>query len=158
MVDFNRTDSLPSLESVFSRPEAVGGEGPFFVRWTLLAPALFVRTGWLPGWCRDTRKEESGRKPDGDVMFPDCPGVSLVAACTGKPVVFSGYDSVDGIKNTQLAVPAGSCYVFRCAKRDAANSLVTRLHLQRKSDFGSQGFGIGVCSFIAPPTDSKFQK
>ena len=148
LVDFDRDDSLPSFELEFPKPVMEDGKGPFFVRWTLLAPALFVRTGWLPGWCRDTNKNESARKADGSVMFPDCTGTSLVAACTGKPIVFSGYDSVDGVKDTQLAVPAGSCYVFRCNTREAAEALVARLHLQRQSDFGSQGFGIGVCSFV----------
>lgn len=151
LVDFDRDDALPSIEREIPAPEAKEGAGPFFVRWTLLAPALFTRTGWLPGWCRDTGKDESARKPEGTVMFPDCTGASLVAACTGKPVVFSGYDSVEGVKDTQLAVPAGSCYVFRCDTREAAKSLVARLHLQRKSDFGSQGFGIGVCSFVEQP-------
>ena len=150
LVDFDRDDSLPSLEREFPRPEVKERNGPFFVRWTLLAPALFVRTGWLPGWCRDTNKDETARKSDGSVMFPDCVGASLVAACTGKPVVFSGYDSVDGVKDTQLAVPAGSCYVFRCDTREVAKALVARLHLQRQSDFGSQGFGVGVCSFVNP--------
>ena len=153
LVDFNADTSLTTLESLFPRPSMPDGSGSLFLRWTLLAPALFVRTGWLPGWCLDTNKDEAVRKPDGTVMFPDCPGVSLVAACTGKPVVFSGYDTVDGIKDTQLAVPAGSCYVFRCETREGAEALVTRLHLQRKSDFGSQGFGIGVCSYINPPLE-----
>lgn len=152
LVDFDSDTDLATLESRLSKPDEPDGPGPFFVRWTLISPALFVRTGWIPGWCLDTNKDESARKPDGTVMFPDCPGVSLVAVCTGKPVVFSGYDTVDGIKDTKLAVPAGSCYVFRCETRKAAEALVARLHLQRQSDFGSQGFGIGVCSFIAPPT------
>ena len=151
LVDFDRDDSLPSLADQFPIPSLDEGDGPFYVRWTLLAPALFVRTGWLPGWCCDTTPDEAARKPKGTVMFPDCGSVSLVAACTGKPVVFSGYDSIDGVKDTKLAVPAGSCYVFKCATRAAANSLVSRLHLQRKSDFGSQGFGIGVCSLVAQP-------
>lgn len=152
LVDFDRDDALPSIGRAIPAPEAKEGAGPFFVRWTLLAPALFTKTGWLPGWCRDTGKDESARKPEGTVMFPDCAGASLVAACTGKPVVFSGYDSVEGVKDTQLAVPAGSCYVFRCDTREAARALVARLHLQRKSDFGSQGFGIGVCSFVGQPS------
>ena len=150
LVDFDRDDTLSTLEAIFPKPNIPQDEEQFFVRWTLLSPALFVRTGWLPGWCRDTNKDEAARKPDGAVMFPDCSGASLVAACTGKPIVFSGYDSVDGIKDTQLAVPAGSCYVFHCKSRKSAEALITRLHLQRKSDFGSQGFGIGVCSFIKP--------
>ena len=150
LVDFDRDDTLSSLEALFPKPEIPQDEGPFFVRWTLLSPALFVRTGWLPGWCRDTTEGKTARKPDGAVMFPDCSGASLVAACTGKPIVFSGYDSVDGIKDTQLAVPAGSCYVFRCKSREAAEALVARLHLQRKSDLGPQGFGIGLCSFVNP--------
>lgn len=150
LVDFDRDDSLSPLDAVFPKPEMPEDDGSLFVRWTLIAPALFVQTGWLPGWCRDTSNGEAAPKPDGTVMFPDCPGVILVAACTGKPLVFSGYDTVYGIKDTQLAVPAGSCYVFQCDTRDAAKALVRRLHLQRKSDFGSQGFGIGVCSFVKP--------
>ena len=154
LVDFEPDEGLQTLEALFKTPETPDGPGPFHIRWTLLAPALFVRTGWLPGWCRDTGKDEANRKPDGTVMFPDCPGVSLVAACTGKPVVFSGYDSVDGVKDTQLAVPAGSCYVFRCDTREAAEAFVARLHLKRQSDYGSQGFGIGVCSFVNTPHSS----
>lgn len=155
LVDCVPDDSLKSLEDLFPQP-AVPPDSPepLFLRWTLLVPALFVRTGWLPGWCRDTRKDVVEHAPDGTVMFPDCVGARLVAAFVGKPVVFSGFDTLEGIKDTQLAVPAGSCYVFRCETTTAAKELLKRLHLQRQSDFGPQGFGIGVCSFVDPPRPS----
>ena len=165
LVFVEQDSSLQKLESIFARPETLGGDGPFYVRWTLLAPALFEQTGWLPGWvdasldgkvrlkerelprlereCRSAWKERQK-------AIPELEGVHLDAAFVGKPTVFSGYDTVDGVKPTRLAVPAGSCYVFRCDSRDAANALVSLLHLTRKSDFGSQGFGIGLCSFIKP--------
>ena len=45
LVDFDRDDSLPSLEREVPRPEMKEGNGPFFVRWTLLAPA--AKVGWI---------------------------------------------------------------------------------------------------------------
>lgn len=143
------------LDGLFPRPSIPDGDGPFLVRWTLLAPAYFANTGWLPGWCRDTRKTAE-RRPDGDVMLKGddgvclCEkGVRLVGACTGKPIVFSGWDGQNGVKPTRLAVPAGSVYLFRCPDRTAATGLIAKLHLTRQSDFGSQGFGMGVCSFVS---------
>lgn len=142
------------LEELFPSPSIPDGDGPFFVRWTLLTPAYFANTGWLPGWCRDTRKTAE-RRPDGDVMLKGddgvylCEkGVRLVGVCTGKPIVFSGWDGQSGVKPTRLAVPAGSVYLFRCPDRTAATGLVTKLHLTRQSDFGSQVFGMGVCSSV----------
>lgn len=139
-------DNAVSLEAMFAKPEAKqAANGKYYVRWTLLAPAYFSQTGWLPGWCKDT----SGRgRAVGEVCLPNCDGVKLIAACTGKPVAVSGWDSEEGIKPTKLIVPAGSCYVFECPEEATAIALVDTLHLQRKSDEGSQGFGMGVCSFI----------
>lgn len=131
-------------------PPAVTVDGDVFVRWTLIAPALFRETGWLPGWCRDSRKDPADPKPLGTVMFPDCHGCRLVGACTGKPICFSGWDMETGIKPTVLAVPQGSAYLFRCADKTSAEALVSRLHLRRQSDEGPQGFGIGVCSIVKP--------
>ena len=53
-------------------------------------------------------------------------------------------------KPTVLAVPQGSAYLFRCNGKASADALVAKLHLQRQSDFGPQGFGIGVCSVVKP--------
>ncbi len=135
-----------SLEASFPVPAVPEGEGPFYLRWTLLAPAYFAQTGWLPGWCKDTNPVDP--EPIGHVKLPNCDTCRLIGACTGKPIVFSGWDSEEGIKPTVLAVPAGSVYLFECPERGKAEALVRALHLTRKSDFGSQGFGMGVCSFV----------
>ncbi|MBR4171317.1 MAG: hypothetical protein IKR48_06665 [Kiritimatiellae bacterium] len=142
------------LAARFPRPK-VETDGEIFVRWTLIAPALFQQTGWLPGWCRDSRKdinEEERKMSLGKVMFPDCEGCSLVGACTGKPIYFSGWDMAIGIKPTMFAVPQGSVYLFRCENKASAEALINKLHLQRKSDLGPQGFGIGLCSIVKPDT------
>lgn len=133
------------LADYFPVPTIPNGEGKCYLRWTLLTPAYFSQTGWLPGWCKDTSPQA---EPIGSVKLPNCGGCKLVGACTGKPIAFSGYDSVEGVKPTKLAVPAGSVYLFECPNSDATAALVKALHLTRKSDFGSQGFGIGVCSFL----------
>ncbi len=136
-----------TLDELFKKPSVkAASDGACHVRWTLLAPAYFSQTGWLPGWCRDTSDK---KRPEGEVCYDGCAGVKLIAACTGKPTVFSGWDTETGVKSTKLAVPAGSCYVFKCPDAQRAAALVDVLHLQRKSDFGSQGFGLGVCSFIS---------
>ena len=126
--------------------------GSVFVRWTLISPALFCETGWLPGWCKDSRRNPPDVKPLGTIMFPDCEGCSLVGACTGKPIVFSGWDPKNegSAKPTMLAVPQGSVYLFRCNGKADAEALIKRIHLQRQSDYGPQGFGIGVCSIVKP--------
>ena len=146
-----RQETDVDLLAMFAAPK-VNGEGEVFVRWTLISPALFKQTGWLPGWCRDSRKNvaESERKDVGSVMFPGCEGCKLVGACTGKPIAFSGYDTKDGIKPTVLAVPQGSVYLFKCNSAASANALISRLHLQRQSDDGPKGFGIGICSVVTP--------
>lgn len=141
-----------------------------FVRWTLLTPALFAK-GWYPNWLEETT---SGVR-SGKVMLPTDkvlrrPGESraayrarmkaecrpfetahLVAACVGKAVAFSGYDSRDGEKPTELAVPAGSSYVFACETAEEAKKLSEALHLKPLSDLGEKGFGLGVCSYVSAP-------
>ena len=129
-------------------------EGEVYIRWTLLAPALFTKTGWYPGWCEDSRKNVTDVKPLGDVMFPDCEGCHLVGACIGNALVFSGWDMQAGAKPTQLAVPAGSAYLFKCDNKESAEHLIDRLHLKRQSDYGPQGFGIGVCSLATFNTNN----
>ena len=103
-------------------------------------------TGALVRFDGESREDYKARQ----AAIPDIEGVYLDAAHVGKPIVISGYDNVCGVKDTQLAVPSGSCYVFRCETVEAAGALVRHLHLTRKSDFGSQGFGIGVCSIVKP--------
>lgn len=138
------------LAKMFPRP-GVDGDGEVFVRWTLIAPALFQCTGWLPGWCKDSRRCPADPKVLGTVMFAGCGGCKLVGACMGKPMFFSGWDpQTDGAKPTILAVPQGSVYLFRCNDRANAESLIEKLHFRRQSDFGPQGFGIGVCSIVKP--------
>lgn len=139
------------LDRILPKPK-VEAVGEVFVRWTLISPALFHQTGWMPGWCKDSRSDvaEADRKPLGTVMFPDCEGCCLVGACVGKPIHFSGWDTEKGIKPTVLAVPQGSVYLFKCKDKASAEALVAHLHLQRQSDEGPQGFGIGVCSIVKP--------
>ena len=141
-----------------------------FVRWTLLAPALFAK-GWYPNWLEET---VDGTRT-GKVMLPmeevlRRPGESraayrarmnverrpfetarLIAACVGKAVAFSGYDSQDREKPTELAVPAGASYVFACETVEEAQKLVAALHLKARSDLGEKGFGLGVCSYVSEP-------
>lgn len=128
-------------------------DGSVYVRWTLLAPALWNETGWLPSFCRDSRKDksESERMPLGQVMFPGCEGANLVGARVGKAIWFSGWDTLVHVKPTVLAVPAGSAYLFKCSNAECAKTLVEALNLRRRSDLGEQGFGIGVCSYVNPP-------
>lgn len=144
-----RCDTDIDLLKEFPAP-VVANDGEKFVRWTLIAPALFLQTGWLPGWSKDSRKDAPDPRPLGTVMFPDCGDCKLVGACVGKPIAFSGWDQKDGVKPTVLAVPQGSTYLFRCKGKSAAEALIRRLHLQRQSDYGPQGFGIGVCSIVKP--------
>ncbi len=144
-----RQDTDLDLVNLFPAP-AIEDDGPIFVRWTLIAPAIFCQTGWLPGWCKDSRKNSSDPKPLGTVMFPDCCGCRLAGACIGKPIAISGWDNENGVKPTILLVPQGSAYLFRCDSTASATALIKRLHLQRQSDFGPQGFGIGICSIIKP--------
>ena len=148
----NASAASQGLEAVFPAPTAApAGDGRFYVKWTLIAPAYFERTGWLPGWCENSDRGLSAderRRSRGQVMFPDTAGVRLVGACTGKPFWFSGWDTLTGVKPTRLAVPAGSAYLFACPSQERAQALMGRLHLRRQSDFGPQGFGIGVCSSV----------
>ena len=156
--------------------------GPILLRWVLLSPAVFPALpanpakgvpshhgGWLPTWV----DPESGR-----VMLPraDVPQKSgearetwrqrvkaapkfmahLVAARIGKPQAFSGWDQKNGPKPTQLAVPAGSVYVFECSDAQEATDLIRALtwnggsgqeiRNRRSTVFGERGFGLGVCA------------
>ena len=136
-----------------------------FVRWTLLTPAVF-NAGWKPGWLDaggrvmlprtnspvekrpGESREEWRRRKFASIGFD----AHLVAARVEKPIAFSGWDQTFGPKPTMLAVPAGSCYVFECGTPDEALALANALDFAPRSDLlGSNGFGIGVCSFIAPP-------
>ena len=145
-----------------------------FVRWTLLTPALFVG-GWYPNWLE---KSEKGTYT-GKVMIPMSkvlrrPGESratyrermkeecqpfdtatLIAACIGKAIAFSGYDSLGHEKPTEVAVPAGSSYVFECKTTDEASKLIEALNLKSLSDLGEKGFGLGVCSYVSAPVPFK---
>jgi CRISPR-associated protein Cmr3 len=176
------------LKTPMGLPRSVGGTGNF-VRWTLLSPAVYPALnanpekkvklhpgGWLPTWVdaeggqvmlprgdlpkkpektdrgsREVWRQEMARMP----KF----GAKLVAARIGKPLAFSGWDLVTGPKPTQLAVPAGSCYVFECADSAEAKDLMNALawhgaadhgHVvnRRSTVFGEKGFGIGVCSVL----------
>lgn len=141
-----------------------------FVRWTLLAPALFAK-GWYPNWLEETADgsrtgkvmlpmEEVARRPGEsraayrarmNVERRPFETARLVAACVGKAVAFSGYDSQDREKPTELAVPAGSSYVFACGTVEEAQKLAAALHLKARADLGEKGFGLGVCSYVSGP-------
>ncbi len=135
-----------------------------YVRWTLITPALFDE-GWWPNWLDADGKvmipqnevlRRSGEKRDAfrkrkqaESQFFE--SAKLIAARIGNAIHFSGWDSADKEKPTELAVPAGSCYVFKCKDEEEAMSLVKALHLKRLSDLGEKGFGIGVCSYLLEP-------
>lgn len=152
VVSIAKTDVI-GLTKVFKTPVVPNdAKENIFVRWTLLTHAYFSQTGWLPGFCMDTTKDDTNNKKKdlGVVMLEGCNGAKLVGACVGKAIYFSGWDTKEKQKPTVMCVPAGSSYVFECDNAQTANSLVEKLHLKRQSDFGSQGFGIGVCSIVIP--------
>ena len=134
-----------------------------YVRWTLIAPAVFEE-GWWPNWLNADGKvmipqnevlRRAGEKRDAfrkrkQAESQFFASAKLIAARIGNAIHFSGFDSKDKEKPTLLAVPAGSCYVFKCKDEDEAASLVNALHLKRLSDLGEKGFGIGVCSYVNP--------
>ncbi len=157
-----RFRGVPAAEGLSARLGGLPlGEPTCLVRWTLLAPALFMK-GWYPNWLN----------AEGRVMLPTeavarRPGESraawrqrahaetrpfasarLIAARIGKPVAFSGWDLREGPKPTELAVPPGSAYVFACDTPDEAGQLARALHLTVHSDLGEKGFGLGVCSYL----------
>ncbi len=134
--------------------------------------------GWLPAWCMPTDTQGVHRDEIGKVMLTKSVkrndgesrqawkdrqhtagtiGAKLVAARIDKPIPFSGWElptatTSGGPKSTMLAVPAGSCYIFECDTTDDAEALVAALDGIPRSDLlGSNGFGIGVCSFISGP-------
>lgn len=135
--------------------------------------------GWLPAWCMRTDTTCAHRDEIGKVMLTRPVearrseesrvdwkvrqnaagpiGAKLVAARIDKPVPFSGWNlptakTPGSPKPTVLAVPAGSCYVFECDSTPDAEALVAALDRIPRSDLlGSNGFGIGVCSFVQDP-------
>jgi len=148
------------------------------LRWTLLSPALFPALpantakgvsphpgGWLPTWVdpesgrvmlpRATVKREPGQTRDAwrqRVSLVPKFAARLIAARVGKPLAFSGWDlQSGGPKPTQLAVPAGSAYVFACDNPAEAADLARALSWpnRRSALFGEKGFGLGVCSPIS---------
>lgn len=135
-----------------------------FVRWTLLTPAV-NNSGMLPGWVDvdsgnvklkqsiEPRRENESRE-QWKIRQNSAPSFSenckLIAACVGKPVLFSGWDlQANKPKGTVKAVPAGSVYIFECESIDEAKALIKVLsYPNRRSDvYGEKGFGVGVCSF-----------
>ncbi len=141
------------------------------LRWTLLSPALFPAMGshhggWLPSWVEHTAgtvllpKGDATRLEGEDrrawrerVKAMPTFSAKVIAARIGKPLAFSGWDLQTGPKPTQLAVPAGSSYVFDCATVEEARALAVALHGRpRSSIFGEKGFGLGVCSSLPDPS------
>ncbi len=150
------------------------------LRWTLLSPALFPAIpantvkgvlahpgGWLPNWVdaktgRVMLPRESVERLPGEARdvwrqrVKDAPRFEarLIAARVGKPLGFSGWDlQTTGPKPTQLAVPAGSVYLFECASPAETVALAHALNPpnRRSTLFGEKGFGLGVCSLISNP-------
>ncbi len=135
---------LPALQQCPASADA-----PVYLRWTLLAPAVFPAIGnapggWLPTWVdpHDARvllrtppknlprnpgesRDQWRQRRQGDPIT----GATLVAARIGKPLFFSGWkvatslDKTQAPKPTLAAVPAGSVYLFRCDNASAANAL-----------------------------------
>lgn len=154
------------------------------LRWTLLAPAVYPAIaangekgvkehpgGWLPNWidpisgqvCLPRESVERGNGESRDawrmrVARAQRFSSRLVAARIGKPVAFSGWDLQTGPKPTQLAVPAGSVYVFECPDRSELEELAAALSWnggngnmvqnRRSTIFGEKGYGLGVCSAL----------
>jgi CRISPR-associated protein Cmr3 len=148
-----------SAEALALPPAALASQ---YLRWTLITPAVF-NGGWLPGWLDangkamlrsairkpgESRRDWKARQENEPVV-----GGNLIAARIGKPLAFSGWDlQAGGAKPTQLAVPAGSCYVFKCDSVDHARALATLLQARPRSDiFGEKGFGYGLCSSLEVP-------
>lgn len=153
----------PAVDPVAELKALPRGTPTRFVRWTLIAPALFPQ-GWLPGWLDG----------EGRVKFPSrCPTrrpgetraayrarfaeeaayfrtARLIAARVGTAQPISGWDSRDGARPTELAVPAGSCYVFECADAEEASVLAEALNLVPRSDLGEKGLGLGLSSYVTP--------
>ncbi len=149
---------------------------PVFVRWILLSPAVYPEIqahpgGWLPNWVdcgngsvmlprKGLPKKEGESRGEWRERIEKAEKFSarLVAARIGKPMAFSGWDLQTGPKPTQLAVPAGSCYVFECADLEEARDLSNALSWnggdgdmvmnRRSTVFGEKGFGLGVCSIL----------
>ena len=136
--------------SIPATPASPDGDGPVVLKWILATPAVFAH-GWLPGWCRDSRKDRPPL-PDHEVCLPLTSGrARLLATCQGKPLAFAGWDTVEHrAKPTQLAIPAGSVFYFLCQNTATARELAKLLHWRPRSDvFGEKGFGYG---FAAPFT------
>ena len=160
-----RFDRAPAgAASLLARLEALPKGTPGrWVRWTLLAPALFMK-GWYPNWLDDAGRvmlptEAVARRPGetraawrqrARAEWHPFESARLVAARVGKSIAFSGWDTLTREKPTELAVPAGSAYLFECRDVAEAQRLVGRLNLKTLSDLGPQGFGLGICSYLSP--------
>ena len=171
--EINASLTLPALSQC---PAEANGKGPVFLRWTLLAPALFPEIGahcggWLPTWVdaetgevklpSAAQKVERQRGETREAWRKRCQGAPitgahLVGARIGKPIYFSGWTNDGSPKQTHAAVPAGSVYLFKCETPQVANQLWKVLNatdengqvINRRSAFGEKGFGLGVCSIV----------
>ncbi|QBG48946.1 hypothetical protein EGM51_16620 [Verrucomicrobia bacterium S94] len=127
-----------------------------WVKWILLAPAVFSN-GWKPDWVDENGivrlpAERPPRKPgqtreEWRKSFTEAPKAVLAAACSGKPLPFSGWNTrIGGPRPARLAVPAGSVYWFRAESPTDAATLVKVLQGRCMSSFyGEKGFGLGIC-------------
>lgn len=138
-------DDVIRKSDIFSPPVPPETDKPVLLKWTLATPALFAH-GVLPGWCADTKNRNWSM---GKVCLDLNGEAFLVSWAVGKPIVFSGFDVVEGrAKDTLLGVPAGSVYYFLCKTRNAAVELAKKLHWRPRSDYyGEKGFGYGFVSF-----------
>jgi len=134
--DFTKLEWTPRSPSV-----ATTSSG-YLVKWILLSPALFAG-GSTPGWVHEGRVKLRP-KFKGERM--DLDNSTLLAACTGNPIPFSGWDPLEGqAKPSVLAVPAGAVYYFRCPDETSAQALASALNDRCRSDMlAEKGFGFGV--------------
>ncbi len=153
---------VPEAEGLMARLRRLPRGTPTrWLRWTLLTPALFMK-GWLPNWLdgagrvmlpfeaverRVGETREAWRRRARTEWKP-FPTARLAAARIDTPIAFSGWDALTHAKPTELAVPAGSAYLFRCDTAEEAARLAELLHLRTRSDLGEKGFGLGVCAFL----------
>lgn len=154
--------------------------GPL-VKWLLLTPSIFLhgwRPGWIRGDGKvmlrikpdgfDKQAHRRSRRGDAadydrDKHTGTSIDATLVAACIGKALPVGGWELLHesksgngnavtgGGKPTQLAVPAGSVFYFRCRSAEDAQNLEKALCGRCRSDFlGEKGLGLGVCGEWKP--------
>lgn len=133
------------------------------VKWVLLSPAGYQR-GYLPNFVSESGQVmltvPNGPLPDRrrfrsrDDYRKACRAASrplsarLVAAVIPKHLSYSGWNlEFNRPERTLNLVPPGSVYYFESANDDDGRILAEVLGRTRSSEFfGSQGFGLGICT------------